>query len=364
MLLYSDEIMTSSVIASVLKCNSTGSPPYEFTDYTQRAIVGTLYLIVSLTGLIGNSLVILAVILSKKLRTTTNAFVVNLSIADLLTCLVIPWDAVALLGKDGLPVGEWICSVVAVVQFTTVGCSIFTLASIGLNRWLLITRPGASYRNIFKTKKIAVWLVLTWLVPLLVTIIPPLADVGAVGYNARYRFCGSVTSHPSYNTYNIIIGSVLYPTPFVVIICYVLIWRHVYRHSKRLRNPNPSVQFTSSSSCPQPQSQLPQTTVTSTARSQASSFLRYQTDITKNMFYIVCAFIVCLGPFAICPSFEACDPAVPYTAAILFANSCINPLIYATKHRDFKTVFGCIVRCHWDSIPESSDFLKRLQRRS
>ncbi|XP_022079890.1 melatonin receptor type 1B-A-like [Acanthaster planci] len=316
-------------ITSFLMRNSTDNPPFEFTDNTQRIIVGILYLTVSVLGIVGNFLVILAVLLSRKLRTTTNTFVVNLSVADLLTCLVIPWDAVASLGKNGLPVSEWVCGVVAVVQFTTVGCSIFTLASIGLNRLLLITQPTVTYRKIYTPKKIVIWLTLTWLIPLLVTAIPPSLNIGAVGYNARYRFCGSVTSHPLYNTYNIIIGSVLYPTPFIIIICYVLIWRHIYRHSKRLRNPAASVQFMASESS-QSQSAIPTTTVASAGRAQNSSITRYQTDITKNVFYIICAFVVCLGPFAVCPSFRGCDPAVPYTAAILFANSCINPLLSST----------------------------------
>ena len=86
--------------------------PFEFSDYKQRVIVAVLYLMVVVLGIFGNTLVILAVLLSKKLRTATNAFVVSLSVADLLTCLGLPWDAAATLGRDGPPFGEWGCSVV------------------------------------------------------------------------------------------------------------------------------------------------------------------------------------------------------------------------------------------------------------
>ncbi|XP_038044996.1 melatonin receptor type 1B-A-like [Patiria miniata] len=369
-----------SVMDSVMD-NSTESPPFEFSDYTQRVIVATMFLIAFVVGTIGNSLVILAVLLSKKLRTTTNAFVVSLSIADLLTCLVIPWNAVALLGKDGLPVGEWICSIVAIAQATTVGCSLYMLASIGLNRLLLITRASTTYRVIFTPRKIAVWLLLIWLIPLLIVLLPPVLNVGAVGFNPKYHTCGSISSHPKSNYYDLIIVGTLYPIPLLtLLVCYILIWRHLYLHAKRMVS-SPEASFDSTdnrlsvvsksvvtiNSNHSHQSRhshhhLP----TSPSRSgtvSRSRMSRRQTEITKNMFYIVCGFMLCLTPYAICLFFDDSDPVLPYAAAILFINSCINPFIYATKHPHFKTVFGCIFRRQWDHIPDPSDSLKALRSR-
>ncbi|XP_038045218.1 G-protein coupled receptor moody-like [Patiria miniata] len=346
--------------------NSTDIPPFEFSDMIQRTIVASLILIISLVGIIGNSLVILAVLLSKKLRTTTNAFVVNLSIADLLTCLVIPWDAVALLGKDGLPVGEWICSIVAAVIFTTVGCSICTLASIATNRLLLITRPTATYRRIYTPKKIAVWLVVIWLVPLLTTTIPPLLNVGALGFNQQFHFCGSIHTHPNYNAFNLIISAVLYPIPcFVIVVSYSLIWIHLHRQAKKLTkrpvSSSPiSVSAIANNQDAIPMDQLPVPAATSNAnRSPGTS---RQTEVTKNMLYVVCGFGLCTTPYSVNLFADDNSPLIPYTTVIVLLNSCINPLIYATKHRDFKTVFGCILRRRWVLIPNPSNFLKALTR--
>ncbi|XP_022080001.1 protein trapped in endoderm-1-like [Acanthaster planci] len=223
--------------------NSTESPLFEFDNLAQRAILATLILIISLIGIAGNSLVILAVLLSTKLRTATNVFVVNLSVADLMTCLVIPWDAVALLSQqEGMPIGEWVCSVVATVIFTTVGCSILTLASISLNRLLLITRSTSTYRKIYTPQKIAIWLVVIWLVPFLTTNIPPLENVGALGFNKQFHLCGSINAHPLHNTYNLIISAILYPIPFaVIIVSYSLIWIHLHRQAKKLAIISPPV---------------------------------------------------------------------------------------------------------------------------
>ena len=76
------------------------SAPYALA-YGERVFGAIIVIIVSVVGIFGNSMIILSVIISKKLRTSTNAFVVNLGVADLLTCLFLPWFAVALLGQNG-----------------------------------------------------------------------------------------------------------------------------------------------------------------------------------------------------------------------------------------------------------------------
>ena len=57
-----------------------------------------------------NSVVIISVILSKKLRTIKNAFVVNLNVADLLlTALKLPWLVIAFLSVDGWSLHDQLC---------------------------------------------------------------------------------------------------------------------------------------------------------------------------------------------------------------------------------------------------------------
>ncbi|XP_038053935.1 alpha-1D adrenergic receptor-like [Patiria miniata] len=342
--------------------NLTVSPP--FNDYTQRVIVAVMYLIVILLGTVGNSLVILAVMLSKKLRTTTNAFVVNLGIADLSTCLVLPWSVVATLSTNGLPVGEWVCSVTVVAKATSIGCSMYTLAFIGLQRLLLI-KWQAAHHVIYTPRKIPMWLAVAWCIPLLVTLIPPLADVGAVGYNKKYHLCGFPSTHPGSHDYDLILVFGLYPIPLItIIVCYVLIWKHLRNHAKKVTVPKSSAKLMTTHMTVVSQSVATVNSNHASTSTQGtlckSQISRHMTEITKNMFYIVCAFMICQTPYAICLFNDSSDPFLPYALAILLFNSCVNPLIYATKHRDFKTVFRCILRRKWENIPEPSDFLKTL----
>ena len=85
-----------------------------------------------------------------------------------------------------------------------------------------------------------------------------------------------------------------------------------------------------------------------------------EVDITKNMFYVVVAFFICFTPFTLCMIIDTSDPFLPYATAIVFINSCINPIIYAIKHPNFKTTFGLIIRCRWREIRPPSKLLRSL----
>ncbi|XP_038071945.1 melatonin receptor type 1B-A-like [Patiria miniata] len=348
------DVTTSTVVTEGVTLDPTESSTFEFSDYTQRVLVATMFLVIALLGIFGNTLVILAVLLSKKVRTDTNAFVVNLSVADFLTCLVLPWNAVALLGREGLPVGVWVCSITAVVQNATIGCSIFSLVAIALFRFLLITRPATTYHKVYTPKKIIIWLVLIWFVPLFITLLPSFINIIEFTYSRIYHMCMSISSKDSSRTYNTIVGGIIYPILLIIIfVCYVLIWRHLKRHSRRMATVHQEDSVLTPSSIP--------TTTSASLSAVNSQLTRRRNEVTKNMFYVVCAFILCLTPYAVVV-ISGYRPALPYFFALFFVNSCVNPMIYATKHRDFKTIFGCILRRQWAAIPEPSEFLKFLQR--
>ncbi|KAJ8024624.1 G-protein coupled receptor moody [Holothuria leucospilota] len=350
---------------------------FHFADTRQRTIVASMFIFVAVVGTIGNFLVILAVIVSKKLRTATNAFVVNLAVADLLTALCVPWNAVALLGFEGLPVPEPICSIAAGVMFTCVGCSLYTLASIAINRLILITKPLHVYRKLFQPKLIGFSIVLIWVIPFCLAVVPPLFDAGALGYNEKYHTCSGKSAHKNSNTFDVIQAVGLYPIPLITIIgCYITIYIHVRKHVQKMRRKeregtelsySASGSFVDNSKSPtrplsSANSKVPNNNLNSTVRRDNRSKLsRRQVEITKNLFYVVCAFFICLTPYSVCLVYDDSDPAVPYAGAFVLFNSCINPIIYATKHPYFKKVFKCILLCRWQNIPEPASFVRSLR---
>ena len=91
--------------------NLTPEPPGDFILSTSAQYIFASFLILtSVTGIAGNSLVILSVFLSAKLQTKTNVFVVTLAFCDLLTCASIPFDVVSLVTPIGQPMPDRICT--------------------------------------------------------------------------------------------------------------------------------------------------------------------------------------------------------------------------------------------------------------
>ena len=350
--------------------DTTSSGDYEdgefkFNDYTQRCIVATLLIIVCLVGTLGNGLVILAVILSRKLHTVTNVFVVNLATADLLVCCVLPWNAVGLLTKPeyGWPFLEDFCVALALIVITCVGCSLYTLAAIAVNRWVLITRRSRTYRTCYSPAYLAAMIVIVWLMPFLVAFLPPTFGLGELGYAEKYSTCTHKTSHPLATYYSILQSVILFPAPFaIIIVCYVKIYKHIKRHTKVMKEQSEMSETSnnreSTTNLETLRTELPPKRSLDASKKRLS---RRQVEITKNLFYVVCAFTICIAPYAVALLVPPSDPVIPWTAALLLMNSCINPIIYATKHPYFKQVFRLMLRCQCGKIPEQSNFLRSVR---
>ncbi|XP_022079996.1 alpha-1B adrenergic receptor-like [Acanthaster planci] len=346
---------------------------FKFNDYTQRCIVGTIFVIVSILGTFGNGLVILAVVLSRKLRTVTNVFVVNLAVADLLVCLTLPWNAVGLFTRPelGWPLPEKLCVALALIVYTCGGCSLFTLATIAINRWMLITRPSRTYHTCYKPAYLAIMVVIVWLVPLLVAWLPPTLGLGELGYTKKYSTCTHKNSHELAPYYSLLQSVVFFPVPLlIIIVCYVKIFKHVRQHTKVLMGKqDQSAELSETSNNrenPSGSSVKCSKTELSPRRSQNLSVAkrrlsRRQIEITKNLFYVVCAFTICIMPYGVALLIPPSDPVIPWTAALFLVNSCINPIIYATKHPYFKQVFKLMLTCKCEGIPEQSDFLRSVR---
>ena len=209
---------------------------YVLEDYTQRIIISVVLCIVILVGTIGNSLVILSVFFCRKLRSSTNWFVVNLAIADLLTCLFLPFNVVAMLSKDGWPIAHWTCTMTAAVTLTCPGASIMTLALIAFNRWYLLTKSRDSFYRLYTKRNISLMVLLSWMYPFLLVILPPLCSLGKLGYSCNYKVCQQDTTIENSEYYSLIAGvCVIIPVFIVILVIYILIYIFVRDHNKVLQ---------------------------------------------------------------------------------------------------------------------------------
>ena len=216
--------------------NSTaGNPYFVFEDYTQRTIIVVILCFVFIAGVTGNTLVIAAVVLSRKLRSVTNFFVVNLACADLLLCLSLPFNMVAMLSRNGWPLPGWVCAVTSAISLVCLGASIDTLALIAYNRWYLLTQPRVNFQRLYKRRNILLMVFCAWLYPLMLVLIPHFAGLGRLGYSAKYKTCTQDTSLPYSDYYSLLAGAgTIIPVFISIAVMYAKIYRFVSEQNKKL----------------------------------------------------------------------------------------------------------------------------------
>ena len=315
-------------------------------SYIERQILAVLLGVITMTGLLGNSVVILAVILSRKLRRcVTNFFIVSLSVADLVACLSMPWTMVSLLHLGvGWPLPEPFCKMGGFGLIMSVGCSIFTLAVVALNRLHLITMPRPKYQKNYTPVKIALMILVSWLVPITVASVPLVTDFGRLGYSARTASCTRDTSHPRAIALNAFLSLVFFPVPCLVIISsYGRIYFFTRRHTNII-----TVEHNSNILSDRLRGREPRAHHHAGWRRHVS---KRHLQVTRNMFCVVCVFSALVTPYGVALLCPNNDHVLVYAAVLLSFNSCINPLIYSTKHPDFKTVITCILSCRCGDIP-------------
>ena len=341
------DLFTSTMDYSTLleDLNGTTESPHTHSadvSYEERIVIGILLIIICLVGLFGNSLTIFAVVISTKLRTTTNVFVVHLAVADLLTCLFQPWDAIGLWSMGGWPLPHWICTVSSGISLVCLSFTVIDLAFIAVNRYHKILYPLRTYQMIYSTRNIVIMLICGWLYCFFVVILPPCFGVGAIGYSFDLKTCASDETNPMSDIYTGISAVLIYPIPlFTVVFCYTKIFLYVRRHQKVINMRRKSSGMS--------------------LRRDAKNKESQQIQITKNLMYVVIAFLLCLGPYVLAVAIVPLQPLRHWAGLAALFNSCVNPFIYGLKHPGFREVFGYILKGKWKYIPEPASFVHQFR---
>ncbi|XP_038069552.1 protein trapped in endoderm-1-like [Patiria miniata] len=364
---------TSSIMNVTTMEPATPSP--SLYPYNARIGVACVWILAAVLGLIGNSLVIWSVVLSKKLRTVTNAFVVNLSLADFWTSLSYPWQAVAILSHGSWPLATEVPCYIAAVQFYTgLGASLYSLAVIAFNRFMLVTQKTETYSRWYSPRKVSAMIAATWVMPSIVFFLPPIIGIGDFGYDPQDNTCSDKDGHPRGQEYNLAQSLGLFPVPMLIIISsYTALYIHLKRHfrkQKRRRaqqgSPSQDVdggtvgESTVSFTVVSESTAMPTNSV---AKSNRRAISRQQLAITKNLFVVFFIFFLLMSPYFISLAVPSSRKFALYGATISILNSCVNPIIYTAKHPQFKLVLRNILRCRYSQIPEPSDWLKSVLSR-
>ncbi|KAM8798985.1 neuropeptide Y receptor type 6-like [Eudromia elegans] len=101
----------------------------------------TAYTLVTIVGLFGNLCLIIIIKRQKEAQNVTNILIANLSLSDVLICIMCIPVTVAYTLMDYWIFGEAMCKISSFIQSVSVTVSIFSLVLIAIERYQLIVNP-------------------------------------------------------------------------------------------------------------------------------------------------------------------------------------------------------------------------------
>ncbi|XP_064626453.1 allatostatin-A receptor-like [Lineus longissimus] len=152
--------------------NGTEGFEEEGNNSFERAMqiaVPIIYSLVAIVGFVGNLLVIIVVVSNRQMRNTTNILIVSLAIADLsFIIFCVPFTTVSVT-VPVWPFGEIWCKIVQYVTFVTAYVSIYTLALMSFDRYLAVVHAIAAM-NLRTERNAYICVTITWIILLAVNV--------------------------------------------------------------------------------------------------------------------------------------------------------------------------------------------------
>ncbi|XP_069354743.1 QRFP-like peptide receptor isoform X1 [Maniola hyperantus] len=313
--------------------------------YNPDVVIIVLYVIVLAASLSANTLLIFIVIKFQYMRSVTNIFLVNLSVADLLVTLFCMPVQIAKSVTLLWYFGEVMCKTVNFLQGVAVASSVFTITAMSVDRYLAITQslrqPWMPSRRGACSLLAALWLIsFAIFAPLLAVaavekeVIPSLSRTrnGSVYVETVIEFCtekwpDSIRKE-LFGTFSFIL---VYAVPgCIVVVSYSLMGR-------RLCSVLPPFDQTEGSANSQ----------------QRLRLVRERKRVAWILLLLAVLFALCWLPYNILQLLldmnavreDSIALVLPYTLLLGHTNSAINPIVYCLMTRNFRRSLRKLL-CH------------------
>ncbi|XP_041461817.1 uncharacterized protein LOC121413121 [Lytechinus variegatus] len=205
-----------------------GAP--EISGY-QRMIAAGVFIIIATVAILGNSLVILAITLSRRLQTTTNIYVLALSITDFLIAIIQVIQAVMLLSKSRSKFLLTVCSGAAVMNFFLLGSSIGALVLIAWNRMQIVTSKPSSPSKPTAKKAVASIIIVYSFIGLSLLGTGLIDGIKFGNFRGMCNYLGgNITDYTS--------GIYIFCMLVIIIVCYGRIYHYVRSHRRPVAQMN------------------------------------------------------------------------------------------------------------------------------
>lgn len=329
----------------------------------RAALTGCILFVLIVSTLLGNTLVCLAVIKFRHLRSkVTNFFVISLAVSDLFVAvLVMPWKAMSEVAGCWL-FGDF-CETWIAFDIMCSTASILNLCIISLDRYWAISSPFRYERKM--THRVAfIMISVAWTLSILISFIPVQLSWHKVEdeYAVEINDCSATLN----KTYAIASSLISFYIPVAIMIgTYTRIFRIAQMQIRRISSLERAVEHAQNH---------PQVPDCANENSLKTTFKK-ETKVLKTLSIIMGVFVFCWLPFfvlnCIVPFCDMDDqsesPCVSDTTFNIFvwfgwANSSLNPVIYAFNadfRRAFSTILGCNRFCPTSTV-EAVNFSNEL----
>ncbi|XP_023686765.1 5-hydroxytryptamine receptor 7 [Paramormyrops kingsleyae] len=328
----------------------------------EKVLIGVILTMLTVLTICGNLLVVISVCFVKKLRQPSNYLIVSLAVADLSVALaVMPFVSITdLIGGQWI-FGKFFCNVFIAMDVMCCTASILTLCVISIDRYLGITKP-LTYPMRQSGRCMAKIILSVWLLSASITL-PPLFGWAQNVNDNKVCLISQDVGYTIYST------AVAFYIPMSVML---IMYHRIYRAAKVSAAKHniagfPRPEEEDSVDCVSAALKLHKEAEECASFSQLlradrrniSVFKREQKAAT-TLGIVVGAFSICWLPFFvlstarpfICGVRCSCVPLwVERTLLWLgYANSLINPFIYAFFNRDLRTTYRNLLRCRYRNI--------------
>jgi hypothetical protein len=269
------------------------------------------------------------------MRSVTNYFLVNLSVADLLVTLICMPVAISQAVIKLWLYGEFMCRVTYYLQGVSVGASVFTITAMSIDRYMAIRHPMA-FRKVFNRSTTLLVIFMLWIVAL--SIFAPVIwvrQVEPLGIDApnmnQAGFCYEKWSDNHQRLlYGVLCFVFVYAIPgSVVVLAYSLMGFRLCAISPPFNGPgNEGMASTR----------------------QGTRLVRERRRVARILLLLAVLFAFCWLPYNVLAllfdlGVNKNIELYSYTLLLGHANSAINPILYCFMTRNFRRAVRDLVLC-------------------
>lgn len=305
--------------------------------------IPVLFSLIAVIGIGGNLLVIIVVVSNKQMRNSTNMLILNLALADMFFIVIcVPFTAVGYVMPQW-PFGDAFCKFYNYMIYVTAYASMYTLVMMSIDRYLAVCHPIWSM-GIRTEKNTLIVIIASWFVITLSTI-PILFKHGVrIIVDDKMQLCILISAFEEDNEGGTPYHSrVFYSCFFVfgyllplamVCILYGLLLKRLLCGMKP-------------GGC------------------QSAESMRGKKRVTKMVVIVICTFAICWLPlhmrYLIHFFGKYHENAAFYIFQVIatcmaYANSCVNPILYAFLSENFRKSFRKLLCCYSNFQPMHMEY--------